>query len=108
MDGIYGPLQAPLPCRSLADTLHDHRPVFTHGDLQDENIDSAAHEIERGRKEGVHGHSGELGAICMVSRLLRFCITACTNLAGNECAELRPAGLNMYPKEFPLVFLFGR
>jgi len=89
----------------ITDAFRGHRPVFTHGDLQDRNLVIS----QVGEREDGH----RLIKLTLIDWQYAgwfpdywdFCVQACNDGGGQDWKEFLQAGLDPYPKEFPLMYL---
>jgi hypothetical protein len=105
MDRPSTPFHPNIFDRCITDVFCGYRLVFSHGDLQDRNLIIS--------QVGEHGDGHRLFKVTLIDWQFsgwypdywEFRFTACTNNGGHEWQELLQAGLDLYSKEFPLMFL---
>jgi len=108
MDRLLNKFQALVYRQSITDAFSGHRPVFTHGDLQDRNLIVS----QVGKREDGH----RLFKLTLIDWELSgwfpdywdFCLAACNNVGGQGWQELIHAGLDLYSKEYPMYVLLRR
>ena len=105
MDRLLNRYHAALFRQSIDAAYQGHRPTFTHGDLQDRNLLI--------RPVGFQENGDRCFKVILIDweyagwypDYWEFCVISCYNNGKSEWMELIHAVLDMYAKEYPMMFL---